>query len=335
VSVTPAPEWVDVVDHIKGFFPAVAVVAAMQLDVFTPLSHGPKTHDELASALDVPPRRLRLLLRSLVATKLVAADGDRFTNSPVAEAFLVRGRPTYMGGSHELYNDLFAAVLPTARSVRTGVPQSHHEWESMPEDQLRAALRGLNVAATAQGARLAKEHDFARFKTILDVGGGGGGFSIGACQACPNLTAHVVELPRVARICGDLITAAGLGSRVRAYSHDLTVAPLPELHEVAVLRNLLQVLSPERAKTIVHNVGRSLSPGGEIYIIGSIVDDDGRGPSGSLALNLFFLNAFEDGEAYMESQYREWLEAAGFEEIRRSVIRGGLDLSLMTARKRR
>lgn len=333
VNVNAKPEWSEVVDHIKGYFPAVAVVAAMQLDVFTPLSDGPKTTEELATALRVKPHRLRLLLRSLAATKLVGRDGDLYVNSPIADAFLVRGRPTYMGGSHELYTDLFAAVLQTARSVQTGAPQGQHDWEHMPDEQVRAVLRGLNVAATAQGRSVAQTHDFSRFKTILDVGGGGGGFSIGACQAYPNLAAQVIELPRIARICEELVAAAGLGARIQARSHDITAAPLAELEHAAVLRNLLQVLSPESARRVVDNVGRSLHPGGEIYILGAILDNDLTGPSGVLAINLFFLNAFQDGEAYTEREYREWLKTAGFVDVTRTIFRGGLDLSLMTARK--
>lgn len=332
MTTTPAPDWYEVLDRIKGYFPAVAVVAAMRLDVFTPLGLGPKTSDELADALGVPSRRLLLLLRSLAATGLIRVEEGRFANSPVANEFLVKGRPNYMGGSHELYMDVFSSVLATAESVRTDAPQATHDWNRMPEDQLRAGLRGLNAGATAQGRALAESHKFSRFGAIVDVGGGGG-FAIGACQACPALTAQVVELPRVARITEELVAAAGLASRIRAVAHDMTATPLPEMHAAAVLRNLLQVLSTDNARRVLENVGRSLRPDGEIFIIGAILDDDRKGPAGALGLNLFFLNAFQEGEAYTESQYRSWLEAAGFVDIKRSQLRAGLDQSLMTARK--
>ena len=50
-------------------------------------------------------------------------------------------------------------------------------------------------------------------------------------------------------------------------------------------------------------------------------------------MNLFFLNAFVDGEAYTESEYREWLRAASFTDITRAPT-AGFDHSLITARKR-
>jgi hypothetical protein len=156
--------------------------------------------------------------------------------------------------------------------------------------------------------------------------------AIGLCQACPRLEATIVELPRIARIAHDLIVASGLTSRIRAVDHDITQAPLAELHDAAVLRNFFQVLSPDAARRAATNVGRSVRPDGEVFIIGLLLDNDRGGPVGALGMNLFFLNAFADGEAYTESEYRAWLEAAGFTDITRAPF-AGFDHSLMTAHK--
>jgi hypothetical protein len=48
---------------------AFAMLAGMQLDVFTPLHDGPRTTEQLAEALGVGSARLRLLLYALVAVK--------------------------------------------------------------------------------------------------------------------------------------------------------------------------------------------------------------------------------------------------------------------------
>lgn len=329
---TKTPEWGDVLGHLNGYFSAVAVLAAMQLDLFTPLRHGPRTCDELANDLAVDPRRLRMLLTTLAGTGLVTLSHHRVTNSPVAAEFLVKGQPKYMGGSHELYSELFSAVLTTTQSIRSGTPQSEHDSESLPDSQLRAGLRGLNAGATAQGRMLARDQRFERFETILDVGGGGAGFAMGACEVCPNLTAQVIELPRVAEIAQEFVEAAGLASRIKAISHDIAAAPLPQAYPAAVLRNFLQVLSPERAKNVLENVGRSLQPDGEVFVIGQMLDDDLTGPPGALALNLVFLNIYRDGEAYPEASYRSWLASANFVNIQRRQLTGSTQ-SLITAQR--
>jgi SAM-dependent methyltransferase len=333
MSQAPRPDWNEVLHKIKAYFAPVAIVSAMKLDVFTPLAAAPKTAQELAADLGVPVRRLRMLLYSLATTGLITRQADQFANSAVADEFLVRGRPRYMGGGHELYSDIFATMLSTAESVRTGRPVALHDWEHMPDEQVRGLLRGLNSGAAASGRTLAARHDFARFKRVLDVGGGGGGLAIGLCESCPGLDAKIVELPRIARIAEDLVASTGLTGRIRAVGHDISDAPLADLHDAAVLRNFFQVLPTDVARRAVKNVAQSLRPDGEVFIIGLVLDDDCRGPEGALGMNLFFLNAFEHGEAYTESEYREWLDAAGFIDISR-VPFAGFDHSLITARKR-
>ena len=53
----------DTVNKLRfGVDAAFAMLAGMQLDVFTPLGDGPKTAAEVARAIGVGPGRLRLLL---------------------------------------------------------------------------------------------------------------------------------------------------------------------------------------------------------------------------------------------------------------------------------
>jgi hypothetical protein len=55
------------------------------------------------------------------------------------------------------------------------------------------------------------------------------------------------------------------------------------------------------------------------------------------AYDLFFIGAYEHGEAYTVGEHRKWLEAAGFEDVRSVPAPAGFGTSgigLVTARKR-
>ncbi len=62
-SPVPRPETINKLRFAADA--ALAMLAGMQLDVFTPLQAGPKTAEEIAHAIGVGPARLRLLLYSL------------------------------------------------------------------------------------------------------------------------------------------------------------------------------------------------------------------------------------------------------------------------------
>ena len=64
-SPAPKPETIDKLT--RAAYPAFAMLAGMQLDVFTPLSNGPKTIAEVAKGLGVLPLKLQPLLYALVS----------------------------------------------------------------------------------------------------------------------------------------------------------------------------------------------------------------------------------------------------------------------------
>ena len=64
---------------------------------------------KLAEALDVPQEKLRPLLYALVNAELLRIEDDQFANTPEGDLYLVRGRSTYLSGTHELYSDLWSA----------------------------------------------------------------------------------------------------------------------------------------------------------------------------------------------------------------------------------
>jgi len=62
----------DTINKLRfGADAAFAMLAGMQLDVFTPMKDGPMTAKQIADAIGVKSERLRLLLWSLVAAELL------------------------------------------------------------------------------------------------------------------------------------------------------------------------------------------------------------------------------------------------------------------------
>jgi hypothetical protein len=112
---------------------AFAMLAGMQLDVFTPLQGGPKTVEDIAHTAGVGPVRLRLLLYSLVAAGLLTEKDGHFSNSPEADQFLVKGGPSYIGNWHAIFSNRWARNLKIAESIHTGVPQAKIDFSNSPQ----------------------------------------------------------------------------------------------------------------------------------------------------------------------------------------------------------
>jgi SAM-dependent methyltransferase len=322
-SVTPRP--VTIERLAAGVFPAYALLAAMQLDLFTPLKDAALTPEELARALKVGAQKLTPLLYALLAAGLLTLKEGRFGNTEEAQRFLVRGSPAYMGSVHELWQDIWHATLETAESIRTGSPQAKHDFTQMSDAELEAFFRGLHAGALAAGRSLQAHFDFSGYRDLLDVGGGSGGVALAVAAALPQLRATIVDLDRVVPITRRFIAEAGLTDRVQAVAGDVTRAPIAGSFDAAVLRSFIQILGEKDAGAAIVNVAKALRPGGSIYVVGvGILDDSRVTPPEAAAFNLVFLNVYESGKAYTESEYRAWLGAAGFQDIERGTLPSGV-----------
>ena len=309
--------------HLANVYPALAMLAGMQLDVFSPLAAGPRTVAGLATALGVQPEKLRPLLYALVTAGLLTVDGEDFANTPESMEFLVRGQPRYLGGTAEAYADLWSATLHTAASIRSGVPQAKHDFGRMSADELRAFIRGIDAGAGATARRLHKDYAIGARHRLLDAGGGAGGLALALCRLYPELRATVAELPSVAAIARECVAESGLAARVDVVEADLLAAPPPGRYDLATLRSVLQVLSASDASRVLRHVAAALEPGGELFVIGRMLDDARLSPPEAVAVNVMFLNVYEDGQAWTEAEYREWFGAAGLLDVTRQPLAGG------------
>jgi ubiquinone/menaquinone biosynthesis C-methylase UbiE len=319
---------------VQTVYPPLALLAGMQLDLFTSLEEGPLTAEQIAVATGANSKKLKPLLYSLVAAGLLTVEGELFNNTDAVNRFLVRGSPYCMVDSHEVLSDLLKAVLKTAESIRTGLPQAKYDYSAMTKHKLEQFFRGEHSGAVAAGRDLVARFDFSSYRTLLDVGGGSGGLAITVTEAYPHIQATVVDLPTVTPITQNYVNEAGAEGRVQVVAADVLRDSLDGSYDIATLFSFIQILSSDDAQLVIKNVGRVVNPGGAIYIGGGgIIDNSRTSPPEKVGLNLVFINLYDAGQAYTEQEHRDWLAASGFENFERIVLSEGR--SIITAQKPR
>ncbi|MCP4122505.1 MAG: hypothetical protein GY751_12200, partial [Bacteroidetes bacterium] len=242
-------------------YPSFAMLAGMQLDVFTPLKDQPMDAESLATVLKVKEKKLSPLLYALVSADLLTVENGIFSNTVEADTFLVKGLPAYMGGLNEFFSGLWHATLKTSESIRTDEPKAKHDWSTLPKEELLKYFRSQYPASLRSGMQLAQKADFSKTNRLIDVGGGAGGLSIGICNVHPKIEATVVDLPQVVSFSNQFISEAGLSDRITTMGADLINSELEGSYDVAVLRAFIQIMKPEHARKILKSVFQALEPG--------------------------------------------------------------------------
>lgn len=309
----------------SAVYPAYALLAGMQLNLFTSLADNPQTASQLAAAIDVDASRLRVLLYALTNARMLTVEDERFANTIEADRFLVHGREHCLIERHHLWSELWRALGMTADSIRDGRPRARKDFAYMPDSELRTFLRGLYPNARTEGRQFAARFDAAD-NPILDVAGGSGGLAIGLTEAQPQLAVTVVDFPEVIPHTRHFVDEADARAHVSVEAADVVEGSLKGSYGAAILRNFLQVLAPDQIVRALASVSSALRPGAVIYVSGDILDNSRQTPEDTAAFNLVFINIYDAGQAYTESEYGGWLSQAGFVEIER------LEEDLMRAR---
>ncbi len=317
---------------VTSVYPPFALLAGMQLDLFSSLKDEPMNAEQIASKIGVSSPKLKALLYALVAAGFLNMDRESFCNTDAANSFLVKGNPSYVGDIHELLSTMWSAALKTAESIRTASPQAKINYSEMSQDDLRQFFRGEHPYAVEYGRELVERYDFSSYKTLLDVGGGSGGLAISVTEACPHIQATVVDLPNITPVTKHYIDEAGAGNCVKVITADVIRESLPGSYDAAVMSAFIQVLSPDDARCAIKNVSKVMNPGGEIYIRGyGIIDNSRTSPQKLVGFNLVYINVYDEGQAYTEQEHKDWLQEAGFGSFRRDILTDGS--SIITARK--
>ncbi len=330
--MTNAPLQPETISRLfDAVYPSFAMLAGMELELFTPLEGGPLSAEQMADALGVQVIKLRPLLYALVVAGLLTVEDDMFANTPEADHYLVRGKPSYLGGQQELWASNWARILKTAATIRAGAPPEKYDYHSAPQDELAALFRGLYPGALVDADRLMDQDDFSTYSTLLDVGGGSGALAIALAQANPHLKATVIDLPLVTPITRQFVEEANATNRVEILTADAVRDTLSGSYDVVVARHVVQVLSVDDSRALLSNLATVLKPGGVIHLLGWILDNTRLTPQNTVGYNLVLLNDYDDGQAYTEQEYQEWLAEAGFGAFKRVVFPDGV--SILTARK--
>ncbi|MBS0524215.1 MAG: methyltransferase domain-containing protein [Proteobacteria bacterium] len=320
----------------QAYWESAALMAAVELEVFTAIAHGHDTVAAVARAVGITERNAERLLTALSAMTLLERQqdsrGDRFTNAPDVQRFLVKDGERYAGPWILFTKPRWEAFGKLSEHLRRREESHLGQYTEFTVDDARryhAATYSIGMGA----ARLfSRSVDLSGRKLMLDLGGGSGAYSIVATKTFPGLKAIVLDLPPVAEVAREYIAANDATDRVSAMPGDFTRTEFPQGADVVVMASNLPQYEPDLIRLVVAKAFAAMAPGGEMHLIGETLHDDRRGP---LSAALWGLNEAVQGStgvAHTEGEVKGYLQGAGFTDVAVHPFVPGV-LSRVTGRK--
>lgn len=302
---------------VRAYRESGALMAAVELGLFTKLAQGADTEAALVQALGIEPLNAERIVVACIALGLILRDGDRLRNAPDVARFLVEGERGY-AGAWMLFTkpDWNAWGRLSEHLRRPGPPlQENKTVAGITVEEARRYHRATYSIGMGAGRLFLRQVDLSGRRKIMDIGGGSGAYCINACGKDPSLTAVVLDLPPVVAVAREFIAEAGLSQRIDAVACDFNKDPFPTDADVAIMASNLPMYGREAIAAVVKKAHDALLPGGEMHLIGEALNATRTGPADAALWGLAQTINASTGLAHSVTEVEGYLAAAGFRDI--------------------
>ena len=329
-----------VLDLIEAFRRSKTMFCAVSLGVFDLLAEGAATASAVSEKLCTHQDAMERLLEACTGLKLLQKQGDKFSNTSVAQEYLCRNSSRSMTG-YILYSN--NVLFPMWSHLEEAVREGTHRWQQTfdstgplfssffpTEEKMRTFIMGMHGFGVLSSPAVTAAIDLSLFRQMVDLGGATGHLTVAACERYPLLQGIVFDFPDVLKIAREQIAISPARDRIQCIPGDFFTDPLPP-GDLYALGRILHDWSPAKIDFLLKKIYGQLPAGGALLIAEKLLDEDKLGPVAAQMQSLNMLVVTEGKERNLP-EYTTLLKEAGFCEIQ--GVKTGKPIDLILAYKR-
>lgn len=267
---------------LDGAMAAQLVRAAATMSLADTIGDDAPTVEELASAHNVAPDRLRRMLRALTAIGIcVEREAGRFALTEAGQLLRVDREDSAHAMVRTFTDEVILGAWPRLLySVRTGDPAFEDMFGTSLHDYLtdRPDLAARLNVAIGQSSRavadaLPDAFDFGSYNEITDLGGGDGTVLASVLRRHPGLRGIVFDRTEaVAHQVAQTAGTAGVGDRCVTVVGNFFDG-VPKGSDLHLLKNVLHEWDDDRAATVLERSRAALPDHGRLLIVESVLPE--------------------------------------------------------------
>jgi len=307
------------VDAIIGYHKTAAMIAALDLGLFTAIAEGAGTATALAAKVGAAERGARILADYLTIQGFLTKGDGVYALTPSSATFLDKRSPAYLGSAPDfLSSPEFRALVFTdpAAVVRAG--GSLGLGNIGPDDPIwikfARAMAPL-VTPTARAVATLVAAWPASPGKVLDIAAGHGIFGISIALAVPGAQVTALDWAGVLEVARANAGKFGVADRFHEIAGSAFEMDWGQGYDLILLPNFLHHFDPDANVGLLAKVRRALAPGGRAFAVDFVPNPDRVSPPRPAMFALTMLFSTPHGDAYPAAELDEMGRRAGFRGI--------------------
>lgn len=283
---------------------------------------------ELAARLGADPDALRRVLTLLASRGVFRIDGDDIRHSNASE-FLRSDHPASLRSFVRMFGqriqwdcaENLQHAVRTGEAVATRLFPGGGLWEYFAQNPADGQVFGEAMVAksAAQIADILAAHDFSRYRSVADIGGGHGHMLRAILARHPTTSGVLFDLPAVI----ESARTSGADPRLTLQGGDFFSTPLPTA-DAMLLMEVLHDWDDAHCARILAAARRTLGATGRLLVI-EIEMTEGGAPDWPKLLDIVMLTLFAARQR-TNAEYERLLLANGFKVERQTSTPGGVTI---------
>jgi ubiquinone/menaquinone biosynthesis C-methylase UbiE len=304
------------------FAPQAVLFTAFKLGVFEAIGAEGSDIEEVAAVTSCSAKGTRMLLDCMTAMGFLEKRSGRYRLNEISREYCLSSSENclraFFACSERLAQLWFTLPEAVATGRRTSVRFSKKEQQRLNVD-IAQALFHVHKKSAWKLAALCKEIfslDGRQIK-ILDVAAGSAVWSIPFILQSENAKATAVDFREVVRVARGFAEKFAVGPRYRFLGGDIrTVEFGSDEYDIVLLGHICHSEGAEWSRRLIAKAFAALQRSGRLLIMDYFPDENRCSTELPLSMALNALLGSDEGDTFTLSEYRQWLSAAGFAEVR-------------------
>jgi predicted O-methyltransferase YrrM len=296
----------------SAYWRSCILVTAAHLAVFAWLGKRKKDSIALAAHFGGTPPGWEIFCNALCAMGLLSKHGEKYANTDFSLRHLGRSGASFLLPEYDAWK-LWGGLASILRSGKR--PNTHKPFFS-DHNKARRLLNALHLDGQQIAPYVIAKLPLKSSKTLLDIGGGLGAFSIAFCQRDSKLQATLVEHPRTVALARRAVAKAGLSKRIKVIGLNFARQNLPWGFDMVYVSNILHSQTVDENRSLLLKIHNCLNPQGYLILRDVFMRRNRIAPEWATLFSVSLLLQTPGGRCYALNEVLGWLRRSGFIPIK-------------------